>query len=176
MTTKKAAAKAAAPKPAQPEATEGAALLSTGGDFTPPPPTAAEMEPSKVPAVKQDDGFRPGPPPSIEAIAKVCHEANRALCAALGDDSQKPWAEAADWQRESAIKGVQFAMDNPDADPSAQHAAWCRDKLAAGWAYGPEKNEAMRQHPCLVAYDLLPVGQKAKDHIFRAIVRAMLAG
>ena len=196
MATKKTAAKKAATKPAAmppiPEggsvtilhsdpavdlglkpATEGASLLATGGDFTPPPPTPAEMEPSKVLIVKRDNEFRASAPPEIEAIAKVCHEANRALCVAMGDNSQKPWAEAADWQRDSAIKGVQFAIDSPEADPAAQHNAWCRDKIAAGWAYGPVKDEGQRTHPCLVDYSYLPVLQQAKDHVFRAIVRAM---
>ena len=42
------------------------------------------------------------------SIAVVCHEANRAWCAVNADDSQKPWNEAKEWQRESAVKGVIF--------------------------------------------------------------------
>ena len=34
---------------------------------------------------------------TIENIARACHEANRAICEAAGDFSQKPWAEAEDW-------------------------------------------------------------------------------
>lgn len=40
---------------------------------------------------------------SIEEIAKVCHEANRGYCKALGDDSQLPWDEAPQWAKTSAI-------------------------------------------------------------------------
>lgn len=43
-----------------------------------------------------------------EDIAKVCHEANRAYCAGIGDHSQKSWEESPDWQRTSAINGVKF--------------------------------------------------------------------
>jgi hypothetical protein len=105
--------------------------------------------------------------------ARVCHEVNRALCDAFGDQSQAPWDDAEEWQRESAIKGVHFALANPEAGPAAQHDAWCRDKVAAGWTYGTVKDATAKTHPCLVPYDQLPPEQRAKDHSFRAVVRAM---
>lgn len=114
-----------------------------------------------------------GTAPDYERIARVCHEANRALCQAFGDESQLPWPDAALWQHESAIKGVAFAIDNPNASPAAQHEAWVADKLADGWRKGPTKDPARKVHNCLVPYAELPPEQKAKDHVFRAIVRAM---
>lgn len=108
----------------------------------------------------------------IHHIARACHEANRAICETFNDHSQKPWAEAEDWQRDSAIKGVQFALDNPDAPPSAQHDAWTADKLAQGWRYGEVKDPAAKTHPCLVPYEDLPAEQRVKDAVFKAIVNA----
>jgi hypothetical protein len=40
------------------------------------------------------------------ACARAAHEANRAYCLALGDETQAPWHDAPDWQKESAIEGV----------------------------------------------------------------------
>jgi len=107
-----------------------------------------------------------------EPIAKICHEANRALCTAFGDHSQVAWADAPEWQRESAIKGVQFCMENPDAPPSANHDSWLEEKRRTGWAYGPVKDADAKTHPCFVPYDDLPPDQKAKDYVFKAIVGA----
>lgn len=42
-----------------------------------------------------------------EEIAKIAHEANRIYCQTLGDYSQPPWEDAPDWQKNSAIAGVQ---------------------------------------------------------------------
>lgn len=110
----------------------------------------------------------------IEAIAKVCHQANKAVCVAFGDMSQPEWADAPEWQRTSAIKGVQFVIDNPNAPPSASHESWLAEKAATGWSYGPEKDPERKRHPCFVPYDQLPPDQRAKDHVFCAIVRAMI--
>lgn len=105
-------------------------------------------------------------------IAEICHEANRAYCQAIGDFSQPSWLLAPEWQRESAINGVKFHLANPDADPRASHENWLEQKRLDGWSYGPKKDPELKQHPCFVDYDSLPVDQKAKDFIFRAIVHA----
>ena len=109
----------------------------------------------------------------IDEIARVCHEVNRAICEAAGDHSQEPWDQAEQWQRDSAIKGVQFAVQNPNAPPSAQHDAWMADKLADGWRHGEVKDAQAKTHPCIVAYDALPFDQRVKDHAFRAVVAAL---
>ena len=107
---------------------------------------------------------------NIGQIARIAHEANRGLCEATGDFSQKSWEEAADWQRESAIEGVQFVIDNPDADAGAQHTAWMNAKIAQGWNYGAVKDGELKTHPSLVPLNELPYTEQAKDELFRAVV------
>ncbi|HXE51230.1 MAG TPA: RyR domain-containing protein [Ramlibacter sp.] len=106
-------------------------------------------------------------------IARMAHEVNRAYCEALGDHSQKPWEDAPDWQRASALKGVDFHLANPSATPAASHESWLQEKAAAGWKWGPEKDEAAKTHPCFMPYTDLPIDQRAKDFLFRGVVRAM---
>ena len=48
----------------------------------------------------------------VTQIAIICHEANRAYCKTLGDDSQLPWADAPQWQRDSIIAGVEYRLAN----------------------------------------------------------------
>lgn len=110
---------------------------------------------------------------TIEDIAKACHGANKALCESFGDTSQRPWEEAEEWQRKSAIDGVRFRIDNPGAPDSAQHDAWMADKVASGWTYGPTKDAVAKTHPCLVPFVELPPEQRAKDAIFGAIVDSL---
>lgn len=106
-------------------------------------------------------------------IAKVVHAVNAAYCLSQGDDSQKAWDEAPEWQKESAIKGVEFVLANPDAPESATHDSWLAQKTADGWVYGEEKNEEAKTHPCIVPFEELPSEQKAKDYIFRATVKSV---
>jgi hypothetical protein len=108
-----------------------------------------------------------------EYIAKTCHEANRVWCQANGDFTQKHWSDAEQWQRDSAIMGVKFRLENPNAKHDAQHKAWMEDKINNGWAYGDVKDTIKKTHPCLVPYELLPVFQQKKDALFCAIVDAL---
>ncbi len=112
---------------------------------------------------------------NIEAIARVTHEANRAWCEANGDMSQFSWDDAPQWQRESALMGVQFHIDNPDADNSASHDSWMAQKIADGWVYGKEKNPdaSPPTHHCIVPFNQLPKVQQIKDALFRSIVHAI---
>lgn len=108
-----------------------------------------------------------------QAIARVCHEANRAYCITLDDHSQPSWEEAPEWQRTSALNGVQFHQENPDAGDAASHNNWLAMKEADGWKYGLLKNPAAKEHPCFVPFDQLPPEQQVKDKLFRAIVHAL---
>ena len=109
----------------------------------------------------------------IEQIAEVCHETNRAFCNSIGDTSQVAWKDAPEWQRSSAINGINFYINNPDAKASNLHDSWLKDKIDAGWKYGPVKDATKKEHPCCVSYDELPKEQKAKDYLFLAIVNAL---
>jgi hypothetical protein len=111
---------------------------------------------------------------SVDQIAKVAHEANRAYCEGIGDNSQLRWEDAPDWQRESAINGVKLHLAS-DLPPSSSHDAWLAEKKATGWKYGPVKSAEDKEHPCIVSFDELPMAQKVKDYLFSSIVRAFKA-
>ncbi|MCG5512845.1 RyR domain-containing protein [Ectothiorhodospira shaposhnikovii] len=112
---------------------------------------------------------------SVEDVAKVAHEVNRAYClAATNDDTQKPWEETPQWLRESVIAGVRFHLTNPQAGPEASHENWLEYKRAEGWRYGHRKDEAKKLHPCMIPFVDLPRSQQTKDHLFRAVVHALM--
>lgn len=109
----------------------------------------------------------------VDRIARVCHEANRGYCLALGDTSQPEWNDAPEWQKDSARKGVEMHLDNEDATPQQSHESWLAQKRADGWKYGPVKNPETKEHPCFMPYDGLPIEQRAKDYIFKGVVDGM---
>lgn len=111
----------------------------------------------------------------LDKIARVCHEANRAYCQALGDNSQLPWDEAPEWQKVSARMGVDLHLMG-EFGPEASHIGWMQQKLQDGWKYGPAKDAEKKEHPCMVPFAELSREQQAKDYIFRAIVHAMRGG
>ena len=73
---------------------------------------------------------------TVDQVAQVAHQVNMAYCASQGDTSQKPWKEAPEWQRASAIHGVCFHLDNPDAALSHTHDSWMKEKVESGSGCG----------------------------------------
>lgn len=43
------------------------------------------------------------------------------------------------------------------------HETWASGRLNEGWTYGPERNDALKQHPCLIDYSELPESEKEYD-------------
>lgn len=104
-------------------------------------------------------------------IARICHEVNRAYCESLGDHSQLAWEDAPDWQKVSALSGVDLHLQK-DVGPEGSHMSWMELKLSEGWVYGQQKDSVAKTHPCLKPFDELPTEQRAKDYLFRAVVHA----
>ncbi len=103
---------------------------------------------------------------SPEQVARICHEANRAYCLALGDDSQPHWEDAPDWQKASAVEGVKMVWSGKSFNSEQTHNCWLEQKLRDGWTYGAVKDPQKKTHPCLLPYEALSDEQKMKDTLF----------
>jgi ryanodine receptor 2 len=43
------------------------------------------------------------------------------------------------------------------------HDIWARQRIKDGWTYGPVRNDALKQHPCLIPYAELPDSERQYD-------------
>lgn len=43
------------------------------------------------------------------------------------------------------------------------HEVWSAGRMADGWTYGKERNDANKHHPCLVPYEELTESEKEYD-------------
>lgn len=43
------------------------------------------------------------------------------------------------------------------------HEVWAATRMAQGWTYGPERNDAEKKHPCLVPYEDLSEEERDYD-------------
>ena len=109
---------------------------------------------------------------TIEQIAKITHEANRAYRDVIGEHAGPSWEDAPDRQRESVMDGVRGWLDGSIDTPADSHQAWLELKEQNDWVYGPVKSTDLKTHPCLLPYDELPPEQKLKDSLFSSIVLA----
>jgi hypothetical protein len=109
---------------------------------------------------------------SIEAIAKTCHEVNKVYCESIGDFTQVHWSEAPQWQKDSAIDGVTYLVNNPEATSEDIHENWMKAKKADGWKFGIVKDAYAKTHPCIMPYNFLSAEQRMKDTLFISIVKS----
>ncbi len=109
---------------------------------------------------------------TIEIIARVAHEANRKYCKMIGDPVPPEWEDEDSEILLGAMAGVQSVADCPDISPSESHDNWLRCRADSGWKYGPVKNVATKEHPCMVSYSELSERQRFKDILFTSIARS----
>ncbi len=104
-------------------------------------------------------------------VARVIHEANRAIQFINEEPVSPEWDEAPTYMVKSTLNGIEAALSG--MTPEELHANWCAYRLNDGWVYGEVKDETAKTHPCLVPYDELPDEQRVKDSLFHAIVHAL---
>lgn len=102
-------------------------------------------------------------------IARVCYDSIKALNESVGDYWMVPWGEASQNEKNFFIKGVQEVW-GAGCDAKAAHEIWMKNRLSEGWSRGP-KNTRKQTHPSLIPFSKLSQFEKAKDHIFAAIVK-----
>jgi hypothetical protein len=56
------------------------------------------------------------------------------------------------------------------------HEVWAQQRLAEGWRHGPHRDDARKEHPCLVSYERLSQSDRDYDRIVSMqILKAVLA-
>jgi hypothetical protein len=113
---------------------------------------------------------------SVDAIAGVCYEANRAWCRELhGHCDQPEWENAPSWLRDLVINDVRYHLRNPNASAAVTHKAWMSGRLLAGWSWGPVEDLGTKQDPCLLDFTKLPPDQRLRVYLFLGVVHGLTA-
>lgn len=109
-------------------------------------------------------------------LPKMCHEINRTICKVYGDDSQKSWEDAPEWQVKATYNLIleigQCLINGKPPSSKETHEKWVEDKLRDGWKYGIEKNADMKTHPLLVPFEELPFKERLKDTMIKMVILA----
>lgn len=63
----------------------------------------------------------------------------------------------------TAIKLPKELMNLAEEMAKNVHEVWAAGRIAQGWTYGEERDDAQKKHPCLVPYEELPESEKEYD-------------
>lgn len=110
---------------------------------------------------------------TIQQIAQVVHNIQKAFCMSIGDNSLPNWEDAPSEMHTTVIKGVNDLLNNPDAGAGFSHEKWMANKIADGWVYGEVKDWEKKTHPSLISFDQLPAHEVTKDVLFVETVRSL---
>lgn len=110
-------------------------------------------------AVSDWDGLSPAM--KLSNIAQV--KSYPAYLAAIGCFARKQSSDAAPVEA--------LTEEEVERIASLEHDRWIKFQEAAGWRYGPERNDAEKIHDCMVAYEELPESVKEYD---RAVARRLI--
>ena len=68
-----------------------------------------------------------------------------------------------------------FSPSEVEALARLEHERWVTEREADGWRYGPERDDARKIHPYMVAFDELPPDIQEYDRIFVRPLPKLLA-
>lgn len=108
----------------------------------------------------------------LEGLARGAHEALSAYRVGIGEAPLPAWENAEDWQKESSRKLAQSVVDG-NVDPGAEHNRWFQERVAAGWTYGPVRNNATKVNPLLVPFEELPAREQQRTKVQIAVIEVL---
>jgi hypothetical protein len=109
----------------------------------------------------------------LEVCARAAHETLRVYRNAQGI-GVPDWDVAEEWMRQSSRAMVERLVAGT-LDVEAEHDAWMRERLAAGWTWGPERNDTAKKNPLLRPWRELTEGQRGATHAQVSVVRGLAA-
>lgn len=108
----------------------------------------------------------------VTDLARIAHEANRGVQAALSEPVSAPWDDLDTEYQESVKHGVRVVQEGNG--PEELHRQWVMVKEALGWTYGEIKDDVKKTHPNLVDWEDLSTLQRAKDQLFYRVVSGLI--
>lgn len=110
---------------------------------------------------------------TVNAVAAICHEANRQYCIQAGLDAGSPWTDLSADEQKPTLLSVEHLIKNPDVTPKSAHETWVKDRLDAGWTFGDTRDDDNKVHNLLVDYDQLAEADRVKDELILGVVNSL---
>ena len=88
---------------------------------------------------------------TITEIAELCHELNRLIARAAGNEQEPPWAEVSRDDYFKTIDRVAFFACCADS-PQEYHDRWASARIKNGWKWGLDFDPVEKTDPELIPF------------------------
>jgi hypothetical protein len=109
-----------------------------------------------------------------DRIARMLHVVTNALKEANNEPVLPDWDQLDEENKEFSRESVVSILSGEVTTAEQEHNRWAASKMAAGWVYGPVRDNDRKIHPMLVGFHDLSAIQQAKDLVRFAIVFEMV--
>jgi len=97
-----------------------------------------------------------------DLLAEEIKETNRQQADEIGMKLFAIGCDIIPWTEERADKFT-FGQDEIELMAKMEHERWCKQKMDQGWTFGPLRNEKIKEHPSLIAWDDPRFSELEKD-------------
>jgi class 3 adenylate cyclase len=110
-------------------------------------------------------GVTPGQAPSIRPWAELSEDFRHANRVQVADIPNKLYELGYELAPSHGFAPSEIKITSHQLEELAirEHDRWLAERTRQGWSYGPVRDNARKQHPCLIPWADLPEGEKQKD-------------
>lgn len=112
-------------------------------------------------------------PTRIEMIARIAHEAIRALCLESGYPVAEPWDNASPEERAVTLSDVNYHLNNPLVGDAARHNDWLAAMRKDKWKFGQQYSLEDKTDPAMIPYNLVDPAKRNQDRLLRYVVQGV---
>lgn len=113
-------------------------------------------------------------PDTVRAICRVVYAGTAQLRQELGQSGGLPWDVLPERTKIEIELGVRDINSGKVKQPADLHRIWRDEAVKQGWTHGLVKDEEMRKHPAICAFDELPTMEQAKFNLFYAMAATLV--